>query len=90
MPDMQSDTNLQNSLVGAQRLRTVTPADGSDLPLGVCDSLWIGGAGTIAIIAEDDSVAVTLSGVPAGTNLRVRAKRVLSTGTSATLIVAYY
>lgn len=72
------------------RLRAVTPADGADLTLGAARAIWVGGAGTIAIIAEGDSSAVTLSGVPAGTILWIRAKRILATGTSATLIVALY
>lgn len=75
---------------GARKLASVTPSDTVNLPGGVCRALYIGGAGDIAILAEDDSSAVTLSGVVAGQVVPVRAKRVNSTNTTATLIVAMY
>lgn len=74
---------------GARSLKAVTPSDSADLPNGVCRALWIGAAGDVAIIAENDTSAVTLADVPAGL-LPVRAKRVMSTNTAATDIVALY
>lgn len=75
---------------GAGSLKAVTPAN-SDLPSGVTRALWIGGTGDVAIVAENDgTTAVTIVGVPAGTLLPVRAKRVNSTNTTATAIVALY
>ena len=74
----------------AAQLRAVTPSDTVNLPDGVCRALWVGGAGNIAILVEEDSTAVTLSGVAAGTVVPVRARRVNSTNTTATLIVALY
>lgn len=71
----------------ATKLRAVTPADGSDLD-PIPRALWVGTAGNVAIIAADDSSAVTLSNVPAGAVLSVRAKRVMSTNTTASNIVA--
>jgi hypothetical protein len=68
----------------------VTPADGTDLANGTCDALWSGSGGDIAVIAEDDSAAVVMTDVPAGSVLPVRAKRVRATGTTATDIVAMY
>lgn len=70
----------------ARRLRTVTPSDGADLA-DLPKALFVGGAGTITLIAADDSTSVQLT-VAAGALLPIRAKRVLATGTSATLIVA--
>lgn len=72
----------------ARKLRAVTPNDSTDLAAGPCKALLIGGAGTISVIAVDDSSEVSLT-VAAGI-LPVRAKRVRSTGTTATGIVALY
>lgn len=52
-------------------------------------ALWVGGAGNVAMVAIDGSVG-TLEGVAAGTLLPVRFKRVNSTNTTATLMVAIY
>lgn len=73
----------------ARNLAAVTPNDSTDLP-NVSKALWIGGAGNVSIIAADDSAAVLISGVAAGTILPIRAKRVRSTDTTATLIVNLY
>lgn len=67
----------------------VTPADGTDLPRGVCNGLYIGGAGAVAVTTEAGSV-VTFAAVPVGTFLQIRAKRVMATNTAATLILALY
>lgn len=72
------------------RLRAVTPHDSTNFTDGVCRALWVGGAGNIAILADGDSSAVTLAGVAAGTLLPIRARRVNSTNTTATSIVAIY
>lgn len=81
----------------AQKLRAVTASDSTDLRLtdadgkvSECRGLYVGGAGNIAILAPGDASPVTLSGVPAGTFLPVSARRVYSTGTTATGIVALY
>ncbi|MCX7257999.1 MAG: hypothetical protein NTZ64_15130 [Polaromonas sp.] len=72
----------------ARRLLDVTPADGVDLPF-VSKWLFVGGAGTISLLAAGDTVPVTLS-VGAGTLLPVRAAQVLATGTTASAIVSGY
>lgn len=64
----------------------VTPSNSADLAFRTT-ALWIGGAGDLSFITMNGET-VTLSAVPAGTYLRVRADRVRSTGTTATLIVA--
>lgn len=74
----------------ASSLKAVTPHASSNLPDGRCRALWVGGAGDVAIIAENDTVAVTITAVPAGTLLPVRAKAVRVSGTTATNIVALY
>lgn len=75
---------------GARRLRAVTASDTAELPGGVCRALWIGGAGNVAVISENDTSAVTLVGCAAGQVVPVRARQVMSTNTTATSIVALY
>jgi hypothetical protein len=52
-------------------------------------ALWVGGVGDVDIVTPDGRNAV-LSAVPAGTLLPIRFKRVNSTLTTATLMVAIY
>jgi hypothetical protein len=65
----------------------VTP---SDTTLVNCRALWVGGAGAVAVSASASATAVTLSAVPAGTLIPVALDqgRVMSTNTTATLIIA--
>lgn len=65
----------------------VTPADGSDLPISPARSLWVGTFGDVKIDTTNGN-AVTFVGVQG--LLPVRAKRVYSTGTTASNIVAIY
>lgn len=73
-----------------QKAAAVTPADGSDLPGGVCRAVYIGGAGNLSVILGDDSSPVTLTGLLVGTVYPICAKRIRSTSTTATNIVALY
>lgn len=85
----------------ASEAQVVNPSDSADITFaspGSARGLWIGGAGNVNVIMEGDknipsgvaatSVAVLFSGVGAGTLLPIRVSRVLSTNTTATLIVA--
>lgn len=67
---------------------SVTKSDTVNLPAG-CRALWIGGVGDVALVGDDD-VAITFTAVAAGTILPLGPKRVNSTNTTATLIVALY
>jgi hypothetical protein len=87
---VKSTLDALRAAMPASRLRAVAPHAANNLPDGVCDALWVGGAGDIAIIAEDDVAAVTLFAVAAGTIVPVRAKAVRVAGTTATNIVALY
>lgn len=69
------------------RLAAVTPSDSTEVK---CQALYVGGAGNVAILARDDSAAVTLTAVPAGTVLPIACRKVMSTNTTATSIVAIY
>jgi len=65
----------------------VTPADSDFTGSRVARGLWVGGAGNVRVtmVNGDD---VLISGVAAGTLLPFSVKRVWSTNTTATLIVA--
>lgn len=63
----------------------VTPTDSVDLAQ-LTTALYIGGAGTLRIITQKGTT-LNFAAVPAGTTIRIRAKQVHSTGTSATSIV---
>lgn len=64
----------------------VTPNDNTDLTY-TARALYIGGAGNVAVITQDGQT-VTFTAVPVGSFLPVKVSRVLSTGTTATNIVA--
>lgn len=74
----------------AAALVAVTPSDTVDLAAGIAKALWIGGAGNVRVIAENDTVAITLTAAAAGQLIPLRVKRVLATGTTATSIVAFF
>ena len=71
----------------ATKLRAVTPSDSTVVN---CQALYVGGAGNVAIIAVDDTAAVTLNSVPAGAILPIACSQVMSTNTTATNIVALF
>jgi hypothetical protein len=67
----------------------VTKSDTADIRASfVSDALWIGvpGDGTLSVIMEDGKTA-SFAGVPAG-KIELAVKRVLSTGTGASGILA--
>jgi hypothetical protein len=70
----------------AKSLRAVTPHDTNELEY-VSKALFIGNGGTLSLIAQEDTSAVSLT-VGAGQIVPVRAKIVRATGTTATGIVA--
>jgi len=84
MPDFQP--SAPGALFPAYKLTAVTPSDATTL-VGV-RALWIGGAGSVSVIACNDTTAVSLT-VPAGTLLPIFAKKVMA-ATTATNIVAFY
>lgn len=53
-------------------------------------AVWVGGAGNIEVLLTGDTVPVTLSGVAAGTSLDISVTQVLTTNTTATLIVGLF
>ncbi len=63
----------------------ITPSDSVNLTARA-RSLWVGGAGNLSLVFNDGSSA-TITGVPVGTHLPFRVRRVNLTGTTATAIV---
>lgn len=78
--------NRETSCAGGAK--AVTPHDSTNFD--PCRALYVGGAGTVVVVFADTGDAITFVGVPAGAILPVQAKRVNSTNTTATNIVALY
>lgn len=74
--------------VNSSRAAAVTPNDGVDLA-DFAKELYVSGTGDVAVITVGGDT-VTFTAVPAGTVLPIRVRRVLSTGTTATNIVAMF
>ena len=72
--------------------RAITKHDSTNFDVnlkgGLCDAVWVGGAGTLAAVFQDGSV-VDFECI-AGQYLPIKIKRVNSTGTDADLMVALY
>ena len=66
----------------------VTPSDSTDLDT-LTRAIYVGGAGNVVAVGHD-GVAVTFTGVQAGTVLPVACRRINSTSTTATSIVALF
>ena len=83
---------MANPASAALRYGRATPVTKSDtttyMPAtgGQLNGLWIGGVGDVAVRMMDGTV-VTFTAVPAGTLLPLQCDRVMSTNTSATLII---
>jgi hypothetical protein len=58
----------------------------ADTAPNVFTRLYIGGAGNVAVVTEAGNT-VTFTAVPVGTQLDIRVKQILATGTTATNIV---
>lgn len=71
----------------AEFAEAVTKSDTVNFTGGAARALYVGGAGDVAVVLKSGT-AVTFVGVPAGTILPVECKRVNSTSTTATSIVA--
>lgn len=63
----------------------ITPSDATDLPV-VCRGLFIGGSGGDVRVHMYSGREVTLTNLQPGIDYPRRIKRVLATGTTATLI----
>lgn len=72
----------------AEGAAAVTPNDVAILD-PISRALYVGGAGDLAVTMRDGT-SVTFTAVPAGTLLPLRVQSVMSTGTTASSIVALW
>lgn len=67
----------------------ITPSDSTSFTQGVTRGIFVGGAGNLVAV-QADGTAVTFTGVVAGAVYPIRCKRVNSTNTTATNMVALF
>lgn len=66
----------------------ITPHDSTDLA-NMTRGIYVGGTGNIVAVMEDNTTCL-FSAVPVGTILPIKVRRINSTSTTATLLVALY
>ncbi len=71
----------------AERAVAVTPSDTTVLN---CRAIYVGNGGDVAVTPLKGTDAVVFEGVQTGSILPVSARSIMSTGTTATAIVALY
>jgi hypothetical protein len=77
--------NRAKAITASDSVNFLDPQGNVDLT----DAVYVGGAGNIIAVLEDGKT-VTLTGVIAGAIYPIRLKRVNSTSTTATALVALY
>jgi len=65
-------------------------SDTVDLPNGPCRSLYIGNGGNIVVIPTGGTASITFNNVQSGSILPIQVKRVISTNTTVSNIIALY
>lgn len=82
---------IEDYTAGIKRAASVTPSNTTDLN-SATRGIYVGASGDLAVIfaADADASTVTLVGLAAGVWHPMQVRRVLSTGTTATSIVAGY
>jgi hypothetical protein len=56
----------------------------------VTDGIWVGGAGDVAVVQQNNTVPVVFTAVPAGAWLPLAARRINATATTATNLIGLY
>lgn len=70
------------------RAAAITPSNTANIPEGLTEAVYVGGAGVVQAVLESDAV-VAFTAI-AGQIIPIKVKRVNSTSTTATLMVALY
>lgn len=79
--------DMQGTLNKFSTMFPVTPSDTTRIN---CQSIYVGGAGNLALSPDGVSAAIVFSALPVGTIVPVELNqgRIMSTGTTATLLIA--
>lgn len=77
-----------NATVSAHSASAVTPSDTTILP--VTRALYVGTGGNLSVVMGDDENTVTFNNVSSGAIFPIQVFKVLSTGTTASNIVALW
>lgn len=83
---MSTPWSASNISSPAYIYKAITPSDSVNV-VGLFKSIYVGGAGNAAVVAMDDTV-VTFVGLVAGSIIPIIGKRINSTNTTATFLVA--
>lgn len=75
-------------LAPGRRYAAITKSDTVNIPNGPARALYVGVTGDVALVGDDDA-AVTFKAMPVGIH-QISFKRVNSTGTAATDMVAIF
>ena len=67
----------------------IVPSDATNFARGVCNGIYVGGAGNITVVTEAGSV-VTFMAPVVGQVIDIRSIRVNATSTTATSLLALY
>lgn len=87
MADIVNKWSASNVTSPAYQYSAITPSDTVDESAGPFKAIYVGVAGNVAIVGLDN-VAVTLVGATAGSILPLIGRRVNSTNTTASSLVA--
>jgi hypothetical protein len=74
---------------GSARAAVITPSDTVDLPAPTIHGIYVGVSGDIKVNMTTTGTAIVFKAVPVGI-LRIQAKRIYTTNTTATNLVALY
>ena len=77
-----------NATVSAHGAVAIIPNDSTVIP--VTRAIYVGGTGDIAVRTPDNETSVVFRAVPAGVIFPIQVDMVLTTGTTATNLVALY
>jgi len=89
MPSSNIESQTTGQVLPASNAMVVTPSDTLDFDV-ILRGLYVGVAGNVNVLLAKDSSPVVLVGVPAGSLLPLRVKRVFATSTTATNLVGVY
>jgi hypothetical protein len=70
--------------MSASKAEVVSPSNTQDLVAG---TLYVGGAGDVTVILQDDITPITFANVNDGVFMPIMVRRVMATGTDATNII---